>query len=90
VAAEAMALGRPLVSTPVGFVPELVRDGQSGHLVSTGDARAMAAALVEVLTNPEAAAAMGAAGRRQVGVLLDADRLIDAVDDVYRTVLEAQ
>ncbi len=90
VAAEAMTLGRPLVSTPVGFVPEVVIDGHTGHLVPIGDARALAAALVDVLTDPDAAAAMGEAGRRRVAEHLDPDRLVGAVEDVYRTVLEAR
>lgn len=87
VAAEAMALGRPLVSTPVGFVPELVIDGETGHLVPIGDARAMAVALVDVLTNPVAAATLGEASRHRVADYLDPDRLVDAVADLYRAVL---
>ena len=42
VVAEAMELGRPVVATPVGFVPELVTDGETGRLVGPGDAGALA------------------------------------------------
>lgn len=90
VAAEAMTLGRPLVSTPVGFVPELVVDGHSGRLVPIGDARALAAALVDVLTDPDAAAIMGEAGRRAIAEHLAPDHLVGAVEGVYRAVFEAR
>lgn len=49
---ESMACGVPLVSTRVGGVPYLVRDGQTGLLVAAGDAQAMAAAALRVLREP--------------------------------------
>ena len=49
---ESMACGVPLVSTRVGGVPYIVRDGETGLLVDAGDAEAMAAASLRVLTEP--------------------------------------
>ncbi|NOZ20276.1 MAG: glycosyltransferase family 4 protein, partial [Planctomycetes bacterium] len=49
VALEAMALGRPVVGTNAGGLPEVVADGETGRLVPPGDARALAEALREVL-----------------------------------------
>lgn len=46
---EAMALERPVVSTTVAGIPELVRHGKDGWLVAPGDAEALANALAEVL-----------------------------------------
>ncbi|MEW6074530.1 MAG: glycosyltransferase [Planctomycetota bacterium] len=64
---EALALGRPVVSTFVAGIPELVVPGESGWLVPAGDADALAAALREVLAAPVGRlGAMGAAGRRRV------------------------
>jgi glycosyltransferase involved in cell wall biosynthesis len=83
VVAEALALGRPVVSTPVGFVPELIDDGESGRIVPVGDAEALASALGDVLCDPAAAEALGAAGRVAVDQRLGADRLVGAVADVY-------
>lgn len=61
---EAMALGRPVVSTFVAGIPELVRPGETGWLVPAGDAAALAAALRDLAATPdERLAAMGLAGR---------------------------
>lgn len=65
---EAMALGRPVISTYVAGIPELVQPGETGWLVPTGDEEALAEAMREALNaSVEQLAAMGAAGRRIVG-----------------------
>jgi glycosyltransferase involved in cell wall biosynthesis len=50
---DAQVLGVPIVATAVGGVPEVVRDGDTGRLVHGLDAGALAAALVEALSQPE-------------------------------------
>jgi colanic acid/amylovoran biosynthesis glycosyltransferase len=62
---EAMALRRPVLTTYVAGIPELVRPGENGWLVPSGDVEALAAALQEVLARPAAELrAMGEAARR--------------------------
>jgi colanic acid/amylovoran biosynthesis glycosyltransferase len=64
---EAMALGRPVLSTYVAGIPELVRAGREGWLFAAGDADALVAALEEMLATPPAALeAMGQAARARV------------------------
>lgn len=64
---EALGLGRPVLSTYVAGIPELVEPGRSGWLVPAGSADALAGALREVLDAPDTQlAAMGEAGRRAV------------------------
>lgn len=61
---EAMALGRPVISTYVAGIPELVRPGITGWLVPASDSDALADAIEECLTAPpDRLAAMGAAAR---------------------------
>lgn len=59
---EAMAAGVPVVSTREVGVPECVDDGVTGLLVPPDDPVALAAALDELLADPERRAAMGEAG----------------------------
>jgi colanic acid/amylovoran biosynthesis glycosyltransferase len=64
---EAMALGRPVISTYVAGIPELIQPGKSGWLVPAGDEVALAEAMREALETPvEQLAAMGAAGRLRI------------------------
>ena len=59
VLAEALTLMRPVVATPVGLVPECIREGESGRIVPIGDARALADAVAALLADPAAAARHG-------------------------------
>jgi len=50
---EAMAAGLPVVTTPVGGIPEVVRDGVNGIIISPGDVRALSAAVLRLLEDAE-------------------------------------
>ena len=64
---EALALGRPVISTYVAAIPELVQPGKTGWLVSPSDEIALAAAMREALEAPiEQLATMGAKGHSHV------------------------
>lgn len=64
---EAMAVGRPVLSTYVAGIPELVRDGVEGWLFEAGSAEAAARAMRSCLAAaPETLGTMGAAGRERV------------------------
>jgi glycosyltransferase involved in cell wall biosynthesis len=71
---EAMATARPIVSTRLAAVPEIVRDGESGLLVAPGDVKGLANALELLLRDPQLRARFGAAGRRNVEVRFDVDK----------------
>jgi glycosyltransferase involved in cell wall biosynthesis len=66
VLAEANACGRPVVGTSIGGIPSFVRDGDNGLLVPPRDPHGLASALLQLLTDPERAEAMGQAGRERV------------------------
>jgi glycosyltransferase involved in cell wall biosynthesis len=61
-----MALGRPIVASAVGGIPEMIADGESGLLVPPNDSRALAEALVALLRDPARRAAMGAAAHARL------------------------
>lgn len=61
---EAYALGRPVIGTRIGGIPELIADGETGSLVEPGNAAMLAEALAGLASLPSSArAAMGATGR---------------------------
>jgi glycosyltransferase involved in cell wall biosynthesis len=63
---EAMAAGLPVVASRSAAVPEVVPDGKAGILVPPGDVRALAKALIDLLTDPERRREMSETGRRHV------------------------
>jgi glycosyltransferase involved in cell wall biosynthesis len=63
---EAMASGRPVVSTCLAGIPELVADGQTGMLAPPGDSTALAHALEQLLRDPDLRLRFGHAGRERI------------------------
>jgi L-malate glycosyltransferase len=61
---EAMAMGMCIVATTSGGLPHLLRDGETALLVSPGDERAMANAIMKVLADSQLAARLSASARR--------------------------
>jgi len=66
VALEALALGRPVLASNVGGLPEIVRDGATGWLAPAGDAPAWAAALSEIAGDAAERLARAERGRADV------------------------
>jgi len=65
---EAFALGRPVISTRIAGIPELVRPGENGWLVTPARVDELADAMREALTAPvDQLEALGHAGRERVG-----------------------
>ena len=60
---EAAAMGLPVVATDVGGLRDLLDDGAAGELVPAGDADAMAAAVLRLVSEPARAARLSMAGR---------------------------
>jgi glycosyltransferase involved in cell wall biosynthesis len=85
---EAMAARLPVVATAVGGNPELVRPGENGLLVPSGDARSLADKLAELLGGEAQAAEMGRRGRARVEAELTLSRMAEGHGAVYRRVLD--
>jgi glycosyltransferase involved in cell wall biosynthesis len=88
IVSETLQLGRPMVATEVGAVPGMVIDGRTGRLVPPRDPAALGAAIVDLLRDPEAAAALGAAGQAWVRSEFGPDTLVEKVVDIYEQALE--
>jgi glycosyltransferase involved in cell wall biosynthesis len=63
---EAMAVGRPVVASGVGGIPEWLDDWGTGILVPPGDSAALAEAIESLLADPARAEELGAEGHRKV------------------------
>jgi glycosyltransferase involved in cell wall biosynthesis len=84
---EAMACGVPQVATDVGGTSEALVEGETGLLCPPGDPAALAARLVELLSDPSRRDAMGAAARERHDTLFTVERMVERTAGVYRLVL---
>jgi len=85
---EAAAAGKPVVATRVGGVREVVRDGETGLLVSPEDPVSVAASLLALLDDPQGARRMGAEGTAWVTGRFSARRLAQDLAALYAELLD--
>lgn len=86
-AIEAMASGRPVVATRVGGLPDLVAEGETGYLVPPRDPRAMATAILRLLSDPQTANYMGQTARVMAQERFPVKRLITETENLYDQLL---
>lgn len=84
---EAMACGVPVVAARVGAYETLIRDGQTGSLVATGDADALTAALARWIDDVSGREAAGHAARAHVEANHSIEGEAEAIIGVYREML---
>jgi colanic acid/amylovoran biosynthesis glycosyltransferase len=84
---EAQAMGRPVVCTDAGGLPENVADGVTGFVVPRRDPDAMADRLAALAADPALRMRMGAAGRQRVLDCFDLTRQLDTFAKFYEQVL---
>ncbi|VVQ02138.1 D-inositol-3-phosphate glycosyltransferase [Pseudomonas fluorescens] len=80
---EAMSAGLPVISTPVGGIPEAVTEGVTGLLVKPGDTKGLATAICKILLNPAIASAMGSKGQNRHRERFSADSMGRNCLEVY-------
>jgi L-malate glycosyltransferase len=85
---EALALGRPVVATAVGGIPDAVTDGQEGLLVPPHEPDRLAMAILRLAQDDKLRAEMGDAAFR-LGATFDVRRAVQRMEDVYLALAEA-
>ncbi|MCB1906187.1 MAG: glycosyltransferase [Rhodocyclaceae bacterium] len=90
VLAEAMAMGLPVVSTPISGIPELIDDGEHGLLVPSRDPAALADALRRILTDSALHLRLSANGRARICARFDSRRTTLALRDLFMRQLQPE
>lgn len=83
---EAWSAGLPVIGAAAGAPAEVIEDGVTGRLVPFGDVSALAAAIRELITNPEQAQRLANAGRAHAHTRHTWQAVVDRVEAVYREV----
>ena len=84
---EGMAAGKPVVATAAGGVLDIIEDGVNGMLVPCKDSKAMARAILQILSDRDKAKKMGLAARRRVTEKFTVQHQVTAVQKLYDSIL---
>lgn len=83
---EMLAIGKPVIGSDIGGIPELVRDGETGLLFPAGDASALADRMRRLSGDASLAERLGTAGKALVARECSAEKHFSQVMAVYRAV----
>jgi glycosyltransferase involved in cell wall biosynthesis len=86
---EAQAMGLPVVSTLSGGIPEAVKHGETGLLVSERDPRALAEAILRLMQDQEMWQRYSVAGRKRVVAQFNLRQQTERLENVFARLLEA-
>lgn len=85
---QALATGKPAIGFDLDGTPEVILEGQTGHLCPPADARAVETAVLDLLRNPQKAREMGRNGRKLVEQRFDWRHMVDCLEDAYFRLLD--
>jgi glycosyltransferase involved in cell wall biosynthesis len=88
-AMEAMAAGLPVIASRVGGLLDLIEDGRTGILVPPSEPADLAAAIEQLVIDPERAFALGSAARDELARHYSFERMVHAFEDLYHTQMVA-
>jgi glycosyltransferase involved in cell wall biosynthesis len=80
---QAMMTGLPVISTPIGAIPEIVQDGDTGILVTPRDPEALAAAIERIVGDHLLAARLGRAARASAVARFGFEQMIGRMDEIF-------
>lgn len=83
---EMLAIGKPVIGSAIGGIPELVRDGETGLLFPAGDAPALADRMRRLSGDASLAERLGRGGKLFVSEECSAGTHFDRIMDVYQSV----
>jgi glycosyltransferase involved in cell wall biosynthesis len=83
---EAGAMSKPVISTDIGGMAEVVNNGESGIIVPAGEVNDMADAMLRLLKDEELRLRMGRAGRARALARFSVEQMVASTEAVYREV----
>ena len=84
---EAMAAGLPIISTPVGGIPEVIVEGENGFLITPGDYVDLANKIIKLIETPELRMKIGQKNENKIRDEYDWNIISDKLKNEYRTLL---
>ncbi|SDD80667.1 glycosyltransferase family 4 protein [Sporomusa acidovorans] len=87
VLAEAMAMGKPVITYAVGGTPEAIEDGVTGYLVPKGDIDVLYERINRLYTDPQLRNRMGQNGITRVRKMFDSEKMMEQIIAVYDELL---
>lgn len=87
---EAMTLGKPVIATQVGGIPELIESRGDGILVPPQNPQELARAVLTLLEDPSRAKAMGERGQEKIKTHFLLGRMVDQYDHLYYSLARAK
>jgi len=86
-AAEAMAVGKPVIASRIEGLPEVVEEGRTGLLVPPADHEALARAIEELAADPARRQLLGKQGRARVEKLFTLERMVARHEEFYERLI---
>lgn len=85
---EAMAMGKPVIGSDVGGIPEVIIDKSTGFIVTQKNSHALADRICVLLTDEKLAGRMGEAGKRRVIGRFTWEKVTKAVVSIYHEIIK--
>jgi glycosyltransferase involved in cell wall biosynthesis len=80
---EAMAAGKPAITTATSSMPEIVADGETGFLIQPGDTEGLASRAVQLLQDSALRQRLGRAAQQRVGTMFTLDGMISRLERFF-------
>jgi glycosyltransferase involved in cell wall biosynthesis len=85
---EAMAMAKPIIASDIPGIKEQIKDGESGILVPPKDSKALATAILKILSSDEVAENIGSAARQTVEKKFSVDKMVMETERLYSSLLQ--
>jgi len=84
---EALAMGRAIVATNVGGIPEIIEDGKMGILVPAGDSKVLADAIERLIVDRELREKVGENGYKRFKEEFTVEKMVEKTNEIYKSLI---